>query len=84
MKTIQKVEEQKEKTILLKQCKAGDTIRFPKHTFEEALKENLFYYVLEHKDRLTTLVCLETATMEKRDGTHDVVVHDAELLIVKH
>lgn len=62
----------------------GNLVRFANIPFEEALKENAFYWVVEgpptHKD-LVTLMPVDGKAIVLRDTAHEVVVHEYEVQI---
>ena len=82
MQVVKFIEENKvEKTVVLKNVKQGEIIRFPSVSFEEALNENLFYYVLSNKDKRVKLLCLSNAELIERDEDWHVVEHKSKLIV---
>lgn len=71
--------------VQLKSIENGSVVRFHNHDFEEALKEDLFYYVIskKEKDKRVKLVCLANAEQIERDDVWLVHKHEAKMLITK-
>jgi len=84
MEVVQvKPEEKKEKPSILKNVEKGKVIRFANVSFEEALKEDLFYFVLSSKDKRVKLVNLSNAEQIERDDVWEVYVHASKMSIIK-
>jgi hypothetical protein len=81
--TQQKPEEKTVKATLLKNAKVGEIIRFANVSFEDALKEDLFYFVMSSKDKRVKLLNLANAEQIERDDVWEVHVHSANISIVK-
>lgn len=70
-----------EPTVLLKNVMPGNCIRFAHDSFEDALRDDLFWMRVdtpELKDR-ARLVNLANGKQLERDGDHRVVVHNSVL-----
>jgi hypothetical protein len=84
MKIVEfKKEKETTKPVILKTVENGEIIRFNHNTYEEALKEDLFYYVLSKKDKRVRLICLANAEEIERDEDWRVYKHDATISILK-
>ena len=81
--TQNKPKEKAEKTTILKNVEKGSMIRFANISFEDALKEDLFYFVLSAKDKRVKLLNLANVEEIERDETWEVCVHSAEMSVVK-
>lgn len=81
MKVERFTEQETETPILLKQVENGEIVRFEHVAFEDALKEDLFYYVLSKKDKRVKLVCLANAEQIERDEDWRVFKHESKLRI---
>ena len=84
MEVVQvKPEEKTVKAVILKNVEAGKVIRFANVSFEDALKEDLFYFVMSSKDKRVKLINLANAEQIERDDVWEVHVHSAQISIVK-
>lgn len=67
--------------VLLKNVGNGEIVRFHYNSFEEAIKEDLFYYVLSNKDKRVRLICLANAEEIERDEDWRVFKHEGKMLV---
>jgi hypothetical protein len=70
-----------EKTKPLGKVTKGSIVRFPNVTYADAIKDDLFYMVMETKNERTRLVCLSNAEMIERDEDRPVIEHESVLQI---
>lgn len=68
--------------VTLKQVLPGKVVRFAHISYNEAIKEDLFYMVVGTAvDKRVTLACTGNGELIKRDEEWPVVEHKVELLI---
>jgi hypothetical protein len=82
MKTAILEENKKEKVSLLKNVQPGKIVRFEHISFEDALKDDLFYCVTkESKDNRIKLFCLNNGELIERDDVWRVIEHESKLYV---
>jgi hypothetical protein len=82
----QYIPETTEPTIALKDTKPADIFRFAVDSFEESLKDSLFYIRVDAPELKTDrvrFINIQFGNQLERDGCHRVVVHKCTHRIVK-
>jgi hypothetical protein len=84
MELAQHIENKEEKGISLGSTKSGQVFRFAFLSFEEALKEDAFFMVVEAPEKQGILVVnLKDGKQILRDKDHRVIIHEAKLSLIK-
>jgi len=81
MKITKAKPNKKELTISLKSAECGDCIRFEHDSFEDALKSDLFWIIIEAPEARgrVRLVNLSDGKQLERDDSHRVIVEKSTL-----
>lgn len=88
MKIIEHKEPAKEPTLQLKQLQVGESFRFATDSFEDALKENLFYRVTVDPNKSLAdgrvfIVSLDGKLCLRRDDVHLVIRHETIVQVIR-
>jgi hypothetical protein len=82
MKTVKLIEESKEKVSILKNVEPGKIVRFTHDSYEDAIKNDLFYcVVLNSREGRVKLFCIQNAELIERDDDWRVIEHESKLYI---
>jgi len=82
MKTVKFEESKKEKVSILRNVEAGKIVRFEHVSYEEAIKDDLFYCIVGNpKDNRVKLFCIGNSELIERDSDWRVIEHESKLYV---